>query len=210
MRATDHANYDVQDTVRLYALMPGKAILMIGGSRYVLNTGQSTPDGFRLVYASSEYALVEKNGIEFRLEPGAVTEPVGMSSAYASPDETAGILVLWADPSGFFHADGKINGLPIRFLVDTGANAIAISSATARELGVDISAGRQGTAVTASGTARVVGVTLDSVSVGSITLRNIEAGVIEGDFPQVPLLGASFLRHIDMLRSGERMELKSK
>ncbi len=46
------------------------------------------------------------------------------------------------------------------------------------------------------------------VSVGSITLRNIDAGVLMGNFPVEPLSGASFLNRLDMRRDGRKMELR--
>ncbi|MCZ7596578.1 MAG: retroviral-like aspartic protease family protein [Gammaproteobacteria bacterium] len=52
--------------------------------------------------------------------------------------------------------------------------------------------------------------TLDEVSVGSITLYNVDAGVLDGDEPDIPLLGASFLNHVEMQRAGQRMELTRK
>ncbi len=48
---------------------------------------------------------------------------------------------------------------------------------------------------------------LTSVTVGNITLHDIEAGVIEGDHPGDVLLGMSFLGRLDMRRDGDEMEL---
>ncbi len=87
---------------------------------------------------------------------------------------------------------------------------MALSERTAREIGIDLSRGKPGLARTAGGVVRIVGVTLDEVSVGSITLYNVDAGVLDGDEPDVPLLGASFLNHVDMQRAGQRMELMRK
>ena len=51
---------------------------------------------------------------------------------------------------------------------------------------------------------------LEQISFAGIELNNINAGVIEGAFPLVPLLGMTFLNHLDMNRSGNRMELKKR
>ena len=48
---------------------------------------------------------------------------------------------------------------------------------------------------------------LDTVKIGDIVLRNVEAGVIDGPQPEVPLLGMSFLSALDMKREGNKMEL---
>jgi aspartyl protease family protein len=116
-------------------------------------------------------------------------------------------VTLFADNNGFFHAEGSINGAAVTFLVDTGANTIAINSATARRAGIDYTKGQAGTARTASGYARMYSIKLDTVKVGAIVMRNVVAGVIDGPQPEVPLLGMSFLSAMDMKREGNKMEL---
>ncbi|NND44879.1 MAG: TIGR02281 family clan AA aspartic protease, partial [Xanthomonadales bacterium] len=44
-------------------------------------------------------------------------------------------------------------------------------------------------------------VVLDELVIGGITAHNVEAAVIEGSFPQTPLLGMSFLRQVSMEES---------
>ena len=51
---------------------------------------------------------------------------------------------------------------------------------------------------------------LDQVQVGDIKLYNIEAVVIDGDEPQIALLGMTFLGQLDMQQVDQRMELKKK
>ena len=51
---------------------------------------------------------------------------------------------------------------------------------------------------------------IDSISVGGIELKDIQAGVIEGGFPEIPLLGMTFLSRLDMSRSGKTMVLKTR
>ncbi len=194
------------ESLQLLALTRDRAIMSIDGVRRVLEVGESSPEGVLLKQATSAFALIEIGGREQRLEPGPVTAPIGIVPGTVD----RGRVVLWADPRGFFHADGTINGNPVRFLVDTGANTVALSERTAREIGIDLSRGKPGLARTAGGVVRIVGVTLDEVSVGSITLYNVDAGVLDGDEPDVPLLGASFLNHVDMQRAGQRMELMRK
>ena len=63
---------------------------------------------------------------------------------------------------------------------------------------------------TASGLVRTYNVTLGKVQIGEITLHNVDAGIIEGNFPTDPLLGMSFLGQLDMKREGEKLELKQR
>lgn len=195
-------------SVQVLALTRDLAILSVAGERRVLRTGEISPEGVHLLQSTSAYAVIEVNGHRERMEPGAVTAPVDVAGERGAGGSDG--VVLWSDPQGFFHADGEINGRAIRFLVDTGANTIALSSKTAHDVGLDLATGERGRARTASGVVDITSLTLDQVSVGSITLHNVSAGVIEGDYPAIPLLGASFLNHVEMQRAGIRMELRKR
>ena len=192
------------DTVSIYALFNGKAILLVDGSRRVLKVGDESPEGIRLISASTETdeAVIELNGKRRVLKLGVVVSSFN-NAAPAS-------ATLWAGDRGFFHADGSINGVSVTFLVDTGANTIAMNSATARRIGLAYEKGQAGIATTASGYVRVYRLILDLVKVGDIELRNIEAGVIDGPQPDTPLLGMSFLGRLEMRRDGDKMELIKK
>ena len=61
---------------------------------------------------------------------------------------------------------------------------------------------------TASGMSKAYRITLDTISVGEIRLHNIEAMVIEGNFPVHVLLGMSFLGNLDIHREGQLMKIK--
>ncbi len=187
--------------VSLFALFKDKAILQVDEARRILAAGETSPEGIKLVSTDTEAeeAVVERDGKRETLKLGVV-----VLNNMNSSRET---VILHADPNGFFHAQGEINGHAVKFLVDTGANAIAINSETARRVGIDYRLGARGMARTASGSVSIFNVVLGSVKVGDIVLRNIDAGVIEGPQPEVPLLGMSFLKALEMRRDGDRMEL---
>lgn len=186
------------EKVVLLALFKDKAILQIDGARRVLARGDTSPEGLKLVSADTEQAVVEIDGRRRALKLSVVA---ASQSATGQPRVT-----LWAD-RGFFYAEGSINNMPVRFLVDTGASSIAMNSALAKRLGIDYTKGRQGVAVTASGYAKVYGLRLNTVKIGEIVLHDVEAGVIDGTQPETPLLGMSFLGSLEMRRDGDRMEL---
>jgi aspartyl protease family protein len=173
----------------------------VDGARRVLTTGAESPEGVKLVSTDTqaEEAVVEFGGKRETLRLGVV-----FSAFQSSARES---VTLFADANGFFHAAGSINGTTVTFLVDTGASTIALNSATAKRIGIDYTKGRAGTATTASGYARVYSIKLDSVKVGEIMLRNVDAGVIDGPQPETPLLGMSFLNALEMKRDGGKMEL---
>lgn len=188
----------------LQALFKDKAIIVIDGARRVLKTGDISPEGVKLVETDTreETATVVIDGRTQVLRLGAVL------SASASGRSQ---VTLYAGQGGHFFADGFVNDVPVKFLVDTGATSIAMNSRDATRFGIDYKRnGKQSVAATASGLVRTYNVTLGKVQIGEITLHNVDAGIIEGNYPREPLLGMSFLGQLDMKREGEKLELKQR
>ena len=100
-----------------------------------------------------------------------------------------------------------MNGVSLRFLVDTGASSVVLSSADARRAGVSYLAGTRVLTQTANGVVPVYTVKLDTLRVGDITLNNVDAAVIEGDKLPIALLGMSFLNRMEMKRDGMTLTL---
>lgn len=196
------------DSLTLLALFEGKAMIHIDGRQRLLHTGETSPEGVTLISADSRQAVVEVDGEREVLQLGLTgvfpDTDAAPDPAWAGPDSVS----LWADQNGFFYVSGLINGYPVRFLVDTGATTIAMNSRLAARIGIDYQGGKRGLANTAGGVTEVFGVELDTVEIGGIRLHNVEAGVINGTHPTTPLLGMSFLGELDMVREGNRMELK--
>lgn len=115
-------------------------------------------------------------------------------------------VVLAAGPGGHFVTDGQVNGGAVRFLVDTGATAIALPAADAKRLGIDYLKGRRGMTNTAAGPTPMYVVRLDTVRVGGIELQAIDAIIIEQGL-NVALLGMTFLNRVEMKRDGATMTL---
>ena len=195
-------------SITLLALFEEKALFHIDGQRRLLHTGQTSPEGVNLIRVDSTAVEVEINGRRESLQLGMATTFPGENAdpdpAWSGPQTVS----FWADPNGSFFVQGAINGYPVRFLVDTGATTVAISGDLAKRIGIDLSESQFGVANTASGVTPMYGIELKTVSVGEISISNVEAGVVVGSFPKDPLLGMSFLGQLDMLREGNRMDLK--
>jgi aspartyl protease family protein len=90
--------------------------------------------------------------------------------------------------------------------VDTGATLVSIPAGEARRLGIDYTKGTPGYAVLADGR-RVPSwrVTLESVTVGDVTLYKVDGAVSEGS--GTPLLGMSFLNRTEMRNEGQSLTL---
>jgi aspartyl protease family protein len=124
--------------------------------------------------------------------------------AAAVPDRAS--VTLAADPRGHFMADGLVNGVPVHFMVDTGATVIALPAADAQRAGIDYLKGARGMVSTASGPAAAYRIRLDTVKLGTIELTGLEGVVIEQGL-DVALLGMSFLNRVEMRREGPQMML---
>jgi len=187
--------------VNVIGLFPGKAVVSINrGAPRTLSVGQRTPEGVLLVSVESSAAVLEVDGKRERLEMGQHFETASQSGARTA-------TTLAPDDRGHFQVSGAINGGHIRFLVDTGATLVALSTADAQRLGIDYRSGRRSMSVLADGR-RIpsYNVTLDSVTVGDLTLFNVEGNVHEGS-AGVALLGMSFLARTEMRREGANLVL---
>lgn len=189
--------------LRLFALFKNKVIIIINDQRRVLKIGQQSPEGVKLISTdtSEETAEFDFEGRRQKIKLGMIATTGIVSSANTT-------VSLWADRSGHFFANGSINNVATRFLVDTGATAVSMNSNDANRIGIDYKLlGKKGFASTASGYAEVYYLKLNKVKVGDIALYNIDAGVIEGKFPTEILLGMSFLGKLNMKQEGDKLEL---
>ena len=188
--------------VNVIGLFPGKAVVVIDrGAPRTLSVGQRTPEGVLLVSVDAAGAVIEIEGKRDRVEMGQHFETAAQSGARTA-------TTMAADERGHFVVNGAINGVHVRFLVDTGATDVALSSEDARRLGIDYRAGSRALTVIADGrripTYRVK---LDSVTVGDLTLLNVEGSVHEGRGMGYVLLGMTFLGRTEMRREGPNLTL---
>jgi aspartyl protease family protein len=117
-------------------------------------------------------------------------------------------IVLNADSRGHFMASGAINGRSgVSFMLDTGATTVAMSVADATRIGLDYQKGTPVRMNTANGVAMGYRLRLDSVRVGDVEVRDIDAIVSQQPMPFV-LLGNSFIGRFSMRRDAEQMVLE--
>ena len=115
------------------------------------------------------------------------------------------LVEIKAAHNGHFNTEADINGRTIEVMVDTGATMVALSYEDAERAGISLRDKDFTRAVsTANGVARVAPVTLDRVSVGDITVRDVPAVVAEPGRLKTSLLGMSFLSRLSRfdMRSG--------
>lgn len=110
--------------------------------------------------------------------------------------------------SGQFHLTARVNGDDTEFLVDTGADIVALTVGDAQRLGIAVDPNTfQPLMRTASGTGRGTLVELRSIEVAGHEFRNVTAVVMEG--LEVNLLGQSVLRRFGSVElTGDRMIIR--
>ena len=111
-----------------------------------------------------------------------------------------------ADSRGHFVNTGTINGRVMQYMVDTGASTIAIGRNDADRMVLNYRNGEPVRMNTANGVAQGWRMRLDSVRVGDVELRGVDAIITPQTTPYV-LLGNSFLREFEMSRNGDEMML---
>ncbi|MCR4347588.1 MAG: retroviral-like aspartic protease family protein [Sulfuricaulis sp.] len=190
------------EKISLQALFKDKAIIVVDGARRILKSGEESPEGVKLLATDTqeEKAEIEIGGKREVLKLGVVI------AGFASKGK--GSVILYPETSGHYFVEGLVNGVPVRFMVDTGATIIGMNSIVANRIGLDYrKQGRPGFVNTAGGTVPTYYIKLNNVTVGDITLYNVDASIVEGSSPREALLGMSFLGHLNMKRDSEKMEL---
>lgn len=185
-------------TVFVMSVTPVEVSIVVNGNAVRnLRPGETSPEGVRLVSIRGDSALLEVDGRRLEMRMGS---------------RTSTSVTLQADARGHFVTTILINGQPVRAVVDTGATAVALNMSEARRLGVSFAGAQRDVVQTAAGKRPVWRINLASVQLGDIVLRNIEGGVTEGGAEDLPLvlLGMSFLKQLDLQRSGNSLTLIQK
>lgn len=177
--------------VEVLALFKDQAMLRTADEQVLLKVGQTSPGGIKLNAADERGATVEYAGETWQLELST-----RVAASFSSPANNE--VRINQDPNGQYKMRGAINGHYVNFLIDTGASGVALSGTQARRMGLDTSTAPTRMVQTAQGMTPARLVTLDQVTVGSISLSGVGAIVIDGDFPIDVLLGMTFLNRVQM------------
>lgn len=93
---------------------------------------------------------------------------------------------------GHFWVEAKLNGTPVRFLVDSGATTTSISVATARRAGIEPRRGLPAMVQTANGVVEVQRGRAERLELGTIRREDL-AVHISSSFGETNVLGMNFL-----------------
>ncbi|GAA6120663.1 TIGR02281 family clan AA aspartic protease [Acidovorax sp. FG27] len=186
--------------VALSGILGPRALLVVDGTAPRSVAPGETHRGVTVVSVGRDEAVVDVAGQRRTVVLGAA--PVSVRSA-----STGQRVTLRSDQRGHFTGTGSINGQAMQYLVDTGATAVSIGQPEADRLGLAYRNGQPVLMTTANGTIQGWRLKLDSVRVGELELRAVDAVVTPQSIPVV-LLGNSFLSSFQMTRLNDEMVLE--
>ena len=129
----------------------------------------------------------------------------GFRPVRVSADQ-ANEALLSPDRSGNYSMPGAINGVPVTFMVDTGASTVAISAAMADRMGLE---GCMGVASqTANGRAVGCMALAREVRFGPFTAHDVRVAVLPNMPPDTALLGMNVLSRLQIIQQGGRLVLR--
>lgn len=138
-------------------------------------------------------------------QPARVAPALAPAVVAAAPRGDAIRAVKEAD--GLFYVTARVNGTPIRFVVDTGANVVVLTGSDARRAGVTSGVGSE-RIETAAGGSTMRWAMLDRVDLAGRQLSGTRAAVVE-DGLKISLLGQNALSQLNSVTLvGERLELR--
>ncbi|HCF24044.1 MULTISPECIES: TIGR02281 family clan AA aspartic protease [unclassified Novosphingobium] len=144
------------------------------------------------------------------LAPMPEAAPVAAAPQAKPKAEEEKVLTLNRDGQGQFTLRIDVNGSEVEFLVDTGADMVALTEEEAANLGILPDEEEfQPTMQTASGTGYAAPVVLDEVEIAGQRLHDVEAVVVKD--LGTNLLGQSALRQLGGIElKGDKMVIKAK
>lgn len=157
---------------------------------------------FIVMFTAITIALVISFGIAPKLKDEeadiAVLEPVTVAAATPQPATTAGSRAAFIDKEsdGHFWTRADVGGTQVKFMVDTGASIVALTYFDAQRLGLKPEELDFDSEIrTAGGLTYGAPVTLPSIRVGRVVIKDVPAVILRTELEQ-SLLGMTFLSEL--------------
>jgi aspartyl protease family protein len=181
-----------------YRGMVGETVwIWVNGRQIKLTPGQTSKNGIKLLSADLDAIVVLVDGKRYRFEKNNKQGTILDNK----------VTLIRDSNGGGYWAKGRINGKDVTFLIDTGASYVVMNNVQAKALKIKRGI-REIQISTATKTETAYQVILDTVSVGDIKLQNIPAIITKHEHPPYPLLGMSFLSHVEINQENEQMTLE--
>jgi clan AA aspartic protease (TIGR02281 family) len=154
-----------------------------------------------------------EGGFLYQEKPcAAETESVSSWQSRSAAEEesdpgtsTAGnnTFIIGQGHNGHYYVDGSINDHFLNFVIDTGASVVSIPLGMASSAGLRCE--RRGAVNTANGISGVCWITIQKLTFGTFTFRNIEAMAVPN--LSQPLLGMNVLKRFNVEQKNGQMRL---
>jgi aspartyl protease family protein len=118
----------------------------------------------------------------------------------------ANSVILERNRQHHYVSAGSINTQAVTFLLDTGATDVVIPEGLAKPLGLLYGPRQQAT--TANGIIDVYQTQLEELTIGTITLYNVDASINPSMQGKAILLGMSALKNIEFTQRGGQLTLR--
>jgi aspartyl protease family protein len=189
------------DFVRLTALLALLIFFLSGIGKW---SRGSIGEAIRALGAWAAFGLVLVALYAYRAELSEVGDRVaeefrpGNAETVSKGTQAQGAVVrVRRGSDGHFVAKAKVNGRTVRLIVDTGASTVVLRPEDARNAGINLSKLIYTVPVeTANGRAFAAPVRLEKISIGYLSLHNIDALVTRPGTLRRSLLGMSFLSRL--------------
>lgn len=170
----------------LYLLMA--VMLVLGaliGRRSPVAKGITSVLAFVVIFGAGFIVFSFRDDLSYvaqRLEAEATGRPVRVA------DQAIRVPIA---VDGHFWIQADVNGIPVDFLVDSGATMTTIGRKTAALAGVPVTERRNQVVRTGNGLIRVGTARADTVSIGGIERRDVRMFIADGD--ELNVLGMNYL-----------------
>lgn len=117
------------------------------------------------------------------------------------PLSGAAVSIPKSKADGQFWTNARVNSGHVKFLVDTGASSVALTPEDARRAGIRLNQLEYNVPIATAGGENVAAyVTLKSISIGAVTIRNVRALVVPEGL-NTSLLGMTFLGELQKVEA---------
>jgi len=190
----------VSHLVTALAIMLGLVLLTLPFRRLGLGRLLGYNAAWAAIFGGA-WLLLDRNPAMQRYVSEARVEPDEPEVA-ALPDQRGAELRVRTAIDGHWWVRGKVDGRPVRFLVDTGASDVVLSANTAATVGIDPKRLEfTNFGFTASGHVLSARTRVRRLEIGPIARSDVPVSILQGD-AGINLLGMSYLRTL----SGWRVE----
>lgn len=131
-----------------------------------------------------------------------VAAPAAAPTEWAATADGSGAATIRVNRRGDYIARARVDGVPVAFLVDTGASDVVLSRADARRVGFDPETLRYTRRyATANGPVFAAPIRLREIAIGGVRVANVRGAVTDSDLG-TSLLGMSFINRLSGFELG--------